>query len=288
MTILLTGATGYLGGRIGRELLMRGHRLVAVHLNRNERFECPEAQESSVLRVYLSESGIEEAFAKEKIDGVIHTSTVYGRNREDFTTIIKANVEFPVGVLMKAIAGGVKFFINTDSILRRNVSPYALSKGQFVDWMEMAAGDILTVSMKLDHFFGPGEKTVKFVARILNDLKANAPRLSLTAGTQTRDFIYVDDVVSAYMCVIDRLAGLQKGALHKFEVGTGVRTSIRSLVTMAKELTGSSSELGFGDVPFRENEMLDYEVNSAPLRALGWEPKVSVREGLERCVAEGC
>ena len=284
MTIMLTGATGYLGTRIGNMLLGRGHRVIALHLNRSERFECSEALESNVFRVYLSESGVDYAFSKYKIDGVIHTATVYGRNHEDFATIIKANVEFPVRVLSMAIASNVRFFINTDSILKRNVSPYALSKGQFLDWMSMASQEILTVNMKLDHFYGPGEKNIKFVAKVLSELKANVPRLHLTVGTQTRDFIYVDDVVSAYMYVIDGLDSFHKGVVNNFEVGTGVRTSIRSLVTMAKELTASSSELGFGDVPLREHEMLDYEINSSPLRALGWKPEVLVREGLKRCI----
>ncbi len=287
MTILLTGATGYLGGRIGRTLLSRGHHLIPIHLNHDEKFDCLPSQEQNVSRFFLSESCIADAFANEKIDGVIHTSTVYGRNHEDFADIINANVEFPTRVLSLAISHGVRFFVNTDSILRRNVSPYALSKGQFLDWLERSSSEILAISMKLDHFYGPLEKPSKFVAKILNELNEGVPRIHLTVGTQTRDFVYVDDVVSAYMCMLDHLDSLRQGLLHTFEVGSGVRTSIKSLVMMAKELVGSSSELGFGDVPLRENEMLDYEVNSAPLRSLGWEPKVMVREGLERCIAAG-
>ena len=62
------------------------------------------------------------------------------------------------------------------------------------------------------------------------------------------------------------------------------KTSIRYIVRKLKELTGAKTKLNFGAIPYRKNEMLDYDVNTTALRLLGWEPKVNIDEGLLKIV----
>lgn len=283
-TILLTGATGYLGNRLGRQLLADGYHIIAIHLNHNEIFDYDKKFENLVTKVYLSDSSISEIFEKNEIDGIIHTSTLYGRSGEQIGDMIKANVVFPVELLTNAIKNDVKFFINTDTILNKYVSPYALTKNNVTEWMKMFADKILMVDIKLDHFYGPNDKNTKFVAAMVEKLMRNDEKIDLTEGTQTRDFIYIDDVIEVYRTVLNNLNKMTLGQIAIFEIGTNKKSSIRYIVQKLKELIGATTLLNFGAVPYRKNEMLDYDVNTTAIRLLGWQPKVNIDEGLELIV----
>ena len=95
--------------------------------------------------------------------------------------------------------------------------------------------------MRLDHFYGPFDKPVKFIAFVLRELKNKVPSIPLTQGGQTRDFIYIDDVISAYGLVLQAVLDgkIKSGKIHNFEVGTGTKHSIKELVCTLKKLTGN-------------------------------------------------
>lgn len=279
-TILLTGATGYLGSRLGKRFLEEGYELIAVCHKHQSDFD--KKYNSKVHKVYLSDVSLKDVFSQYRIDGIVHTATLYGRKNEDIADIIATNVIFPAELMSLACKYEVEFFINTDTILNKYINAYSLTKSHVTDWMKMFADEIKMIDIKLDHFYGPDDRNVKFVALMLEKLRNNEPEIELTEGTQTRDFIYIDDVVEAYITILQHLDKFSKGNVAVFEVGTNQKTSIRYLVTKLKELTGSSSRLKFGAIPYRKNEVLDYDVNTTALRLLGWKPKVSIDEGLER------
>jgi len=283
MKILLTGATGYLGGRLCQALTGIGYDVIAVHLNHNERLDVP-VEESHVQRVYLSDERIKEIVARGKPDGIIHTATLYGRTGESVPDMINANVIFPVEMMISAIENGVKFFINTDSILNKFVSTYSMTKGTFADWLAFYADKIKAIDIKLDHFYGPNDKGSKFIVNIVDQLKSGVASIDLTEGSQTRDFIYIDDVVSVFTCILENISPLTVGQVSKFEIGTGHRSSIRYVVSKLRELMDSETVLNFGAIPYRKNEMLDYNIDTTAIRLLGWVPTVDIDEGLRRVV----
>jgi len=282
--ILLTGTTGYLGSRLGRQLLSDGYSLVAVHHSNDKQFEYDEKFKDLVTKVYLADTSVSEIFEQNKIDGIIHTSTLYGRSGEQIADIIKANVVFPVELITNAIKNDVKFFINTDTILNKYVSPYALTKNNVTEWMKMFSDDIKMVDVKLDHFYGPKDQNTKFVAAMVEKLMRNDEKIDLTEGTQTRDFIYIDDVINVYRTILNHLEKITLGQVAIFEIGTNKKTSIRYVVQKLKELTGASTTLNFGAVPYRKNEVLDYDINTTAINLLGWSPKVMIDDGLQRIV----
>ena len=281
-TILLTGATGYLGSRLGRRFLQEGYELIAIYHNSQSFFEFEDKYAPQVHKVYLSDNSLKDVFSQYHIDIIVHTATLYGRKNEDISDIIAANVIFPAELMSLACEYKVDTFINTDTILNKYINSYSLTKSHVTDWMKMFADEIKMIDIKLDHFYGPDDNKVKFVALMLEKLRNNESEIELTEGTQTRDFIYIDDVVDAYMTILQHLDKFSKGNIAVFEVGTNQKTSIRYLVSKLKELTHSSSQLKFGAIPYRKNEVLDYDVNTTALRLLGWKPKVSIDDGLKR------
>lgn len=260
-TILLTGATGYLGNRLGKQLLADGYNIIAIHLNHNEKFDYDKKFEHQVIKVYLSDISIAEIFENYKINGIIHTSTLYGRLGEQIADMIKANVVFPVELLTNAIKYDIKFFINTDTILNKFVSPYALTKSNVTEWMKMFADKILMIDIKLDHFYGPNDKNTKFVAAMVEKLMHNDEKIDLTEGTQTRDFIYIDDVIEVYRTVLNNLDKMTLGQISAFEIGTNKKTSIRHVVNKLKELTGATTKLNFGE-KINDNKTTSFSIST--------------------------
>ena len=283
--ILLTGATGYLGTYLAEHFLNKQYHIIALALNRSEQFKFDGHKNVSVY--YLNETEIAEIFSKENIDIVIHTATLYGRCGEQIIERLKANVEFPLSVLMQSIKHKVDLFVNTDTILVKDINPYSLTKHAFTDWLSMYADQIKCVDLKLDHFYGPNDNPVKFIAYLFESFKNNAVSIDLTEGSQTRDFIYIDDVVSAFDCVISHADKIPFDRLAVFEVGTNVKTSVKDLVFNIKHLfKDNTTKLNFGILPYRKNEVLDYDLNTLSLRMLGWTAKTSLKSGLRK-VYEG-
>lgn len=282
-TILITGATGYLGTRLSKIFLGYGYKIIALALNQMEQFAYKNEKNAKIY--YLDKTPVRQIFDENKIDIVIHTATVYGRNKENIANMIKANVEFPCSVLEEAAKHDVKMFINTDTILVKNINPYAMTKSHFADWLSLFCDNIKCVNLKLDHFYGPNDKPTKFIAWIIEQLNNNVEKIDLTEGSQTRDFIYIDDVLSAYKCVIDNSERILLGRTNTFEVGTGARTKIKDIVISIKHLLGNTKTvLNFGAIPYRKNEVLSYEVDTSGLRLLGWKPLVPVQEGLKKII----
>lgn len=281
-TILLTGATGYLGGYLSENFLNKGFKIIALALNKNEQYKF---QDNILTKVYyLDKTTVKKIFDNENVDVVIHTATLYGRRQEHLTSMEKVNVEFPLEVLNEAINHNVKIFVNTSTILNKNINPYTLTKNHFEDWLSLYSDKIKCINLKLDHFYGPNDKPIKFIAWIIQELKNNVEKIDLTEGTQTRDFIYIDDVVSAFDIVIEKEKNIPNGKLNTFEVGTNSKTTIKEMVTTIKEKLGNTkTKLNFGAIPYRKNEVLDYQVDTTGLHLLGWKPEyLSVRKGIQK------
>ena len=281
-TILLTGATGYLGGYLSENFLNKGFKIIALALNTNEQYKF---QDNILTKVYyLDKTTVKEIFDNENVDIVIHTATLYGRRQEHLTSMEKVNVEFPLEVLNEAINHNVKIFVNTSTILNKNITPYTLTKNPFEDWLSLYSDKIKCINLKLDHFYGPNDKPIKFIAWIIQELKNNVEKIDLTEGIQTRDFIYIDDVVSAFDIVIEKEKNIPNGKLNTFEVGTNNKTTIKEMVTTIKEKLGNTkTKLNFGAIPYRKNEVLDYQVDTTGLHLLGWKPEyLSVRKGIQK------
>jgi nucleoside-diphosphate-sugar epimerase len=107
----------------------------------------------------------------------------------------------------------------------------------------------------------------------------------LTPGLQKRDFIYIDDVVSAYLVLLEK-AQQMKDAYMEFDVGSGQAVSIREFVETVHQLTNSRTKLRFGAVEYRKNETMESNANTAALRALGWQSATDLETGLLACIED--
>lgn len=281
--ILITGASGYLGKHLIALFSSNGFEVIALYRSKSKCSNLPTNE--NVKTYFLEEITLQDIFLENSIDIIIHTATLYGRCNEPLVEIIRSNVEFPVEVLSLAIENNVKLFINTDTILVKNISPYSMTKSHFSDYLSMFADKIKCINLRLDHFYGPNDNPVKFVAWLIKEFRNNVDELDLTEGSQLRDFVYIDDVVSAYHCIVKNMDEMQIGTIMNFEVGTNIKTSIKDFVLQLKKLMqNTKTQLNFGAIAYRKNEVLDYEVDSSSLIRLGWKPQYQIKDGLKKLI----
>lgn len=285
MNLLITGASGFLGSALTLHFLEAGHR-VALLLRPTSQLSRLRGREGAfALGRCDSDQDIQEFISSIKPDAVIHTACAYGRQGESLVTINDANLRFGL-VILQALLSVKKpvTFVNTGTVLERNVSPYALTKLQFAHWgrflASQSADQFRFINVLLQHMYGPGDDPSKFTTHVLTTCHRNEPTLKLTAGEQKRDFIYIDDVVSAYSTLLEKQNDL--ASTVDIEVGSGTAPSIREFVQTVHKLTASKTELQFGALPYRPNEPFHLQADISQMNALGWQPKFNLERGLRR------
>lgn len=281
--IVLTGVTGFLGSRLATALVAQGCEVIGL----KRRFSSLQRLTSALPNLTLvnvEEADFDALFRDHgKVDAIIHTATSYGRNNESVTEIFAANTEFPLRLLDAGSRAGVHAFMNTDTILDKYLNLYAFSKNQLLEWGRFFAlhKKIAFWNLRLEHFYGAGDDATKFTAHIVDSCLSNVPEIRLTLGEQRRDFIYIDDVVSAYLLLLREIQGAPSG-LREFDVGSGTSISIKEFVTLVKRLTNSSTTLNFGALPYREGEVMHSVADVAPLTALGWRCNYDIEAGIRK------
>ena len=132
---------------------------------------------------------------------------------------MEANFLFPLKLLELGKKYHVTCFINTDTILDKRIDNYSLSKKQFKEWLFVYRKNFGCVNVALEHFYGPGDNPARFVTYIVHSLLKNVERIDLTKGEQKRDFIYIDDVVDAFIKIVNSSDTFLRD-FYEFEVGT--------------------------------------------------------------------
>lgn len=273
-TILLTGATGFLGSRLLHKLCGSGsyHIIILKRSYSNTNRINDLINSSSDIEVIdidtVKEDFWKTYFAVSSVDVIIHCATYYGRGSESsITKVLESNLMFPLSLLEEAINHGLKLFINTDSYFNkpnqtyRTLLDYSLSKKTLNIWLEYLANKVKVANLRLEHIFGENDGSSKFVESMIQKIAVKrVDSIELTYGQQKRDFIYIDDVCDAYLTILENYHKFAFRYLT-FEVGTGQKCSIRKFVEKIKEISGSKTKLEFGKLPFGTSGLLNRDTS---------------------------
>ncbi len=163
-------------------------------------------------------------------------------------------------------------------------TPYQITKALGEFYCNYFDARVPTVRCRFFNSYGPGEVPGEyrnvipnFIWRALNDL----PLIITGTGDETRDFIWVDDLVQGLM-LCAKVPEARGGA---FNLGTGRQTRVRDLAEMILEATGSSSKLQFAARRGWDKSIRREADITRARTLLGFNPEVTVSQGIERTVA---
>ncbi|MCK5535966.1 MAG: NAD-dependent epimerase/dehydratase [Bacteroidales bacterium] len=285
MRILLSGVTGFLGSYLLKRFLIEGFEVIALKRSTSDTYRIKEHLNKAIY-YDIDKIGIEEILKKHTVDIVINTVTDYGRANHKISTVMETNLMFSVRLLENAVANKVKTFINTDTLLDKDINAYALSKNQLVQWMQFLSDQINIINIKIEHMYGPLDDENKFTYWVINQLKQNVEKIDLTTGIQKRDFIYIDDIIEAYMRVIQNIE--QFSPFEEFELGSGnaikVRVFLELVYDQVKYNQILTTRLNFGAVNYRAKENMCMEADISKLVSLGWAPTVVLADGIKKII----
>ncbi|WP_447974509.1 NAD-dependent epimerase/dehydratase family protein [Nitrospira sp. Kam-Ns4a] len=299
MRIVVTGGAGFIGSHLVDRLVLEGHEVAVVdNLSTGKRRNINRA--ARFYKMDIQSSALERVFRRERPLLVVHLAAQMDvrRSVEDPVYDAQVNILGTLNVLQQAVAHGTRkvifassggaiygeqeVFPAAETHSTRPASPYGISKltgEHYLAYYEQVSG-LQYVSLRYANVYGPrqdpeGEAGV--VAIFTQKLLHGEQPVINGNGRQTRDFIFVEDVVEA------NLAAMGKDARGTYNVGTGVETSVNELFQMLADLIQPGSKALHG--PAKKGEQARSAIDSAKLRReLGWEPRVSLKEGLARTV----
>ncbi|WP_040726090.1 NAD(P)-dependent oxidoreductase [Thiomicrorhabdus sp. Kp2] len=297
-TILLTGATGFIGSHLLEALIRQGYSVVVLKRSTSNLWRIDHlAGQYKSYDVDLQ--SILDVFDSEKIDVVIHLATLYRKfdNGHEVDEMIQSNVSFPLQLVETGVRKGVKAFINTGTFFEYDCSTlpvketskvcpynfYAKSKIIFEEVLKTYSSQIAINTFRLFSPYGEMDNH-KLVSMIINKA-INDDVIELSEGLQKIDFIYVKDIVQAYVKAIERLNSRDWDAEYEvFNLGSGIALSIRDLVSVVEECLGQSVKKIWG-----EPSLLDIPIAFADTtkirQVLGWEPEYTIHKGIKNTIS---
>ncbi|OGR69971.1 MAG: hypothetical protein A2089_11500 [Elusimicrobia bacterium GWD2_63_28] len=289
--VLVTGGAGFIGARLCAALRGAGAKVFCLDAR---------AAGAGALKCDLSdEEAVKAAVGKAKPEIVFHLAALtdrdpapallgrmLGTNLQGARNLLEALRER--GCRAAVFSGTAEEYGRGPAPYREAqpedpVGPYSFSKAcatQLALFYHRVHGVPATV-LRPTLAYGPGQPPTMFLPALLITLRRGEP-FEMTAGGQTRDFVFVDDLVEAYL-----LAGLAKAAAGQvINIGSGRPVKIKDLALLAARVTGRAGLLKMGAKPYRPAEIMNYFASAAKARRLlGWRPRTSLAAGLKLTAA---
>lgn len=283
MTILISGSTGFLGSYLLKSFIKNGYEVIGLKRSTSNTYRIDDNL-NQCINYDIDKIELKNIFENHKIDIVINTVTSYGKSDTKISSILDTNLIFGFKLLEESVLKNIKVFINTDTLLDKNINAYALSKSQLVDWMKFLSNkSTKMINVRMEHMYGLGDDDSKLIYWVINQLKQNVKKIDLTTGSQKRDFIYITDVVSAFNIIIENIDKLSN--YEEFELGGGNSIEVKKIIKLlySELLKQQTIEtvLNFGAIKYRENENMNMIADISKLKNLAWVPTVSIENGIQ-------
>ncbi len=284
MNILVTGATGFIGTNLIREL-RKCHNLyiIAHHESNSNMLGLPFIVMSD--NIYT----IADFIKIHQIEGIIHLASLYKADHspEQIKDLIYSNVYFGTAVMEAAsLAGTIKWFLNTGSIWQNYNSKkteynpaniYAATKQAFIDIAKYYT-DVFKIrfcTLKLCDTYGPADTRRKII-QLFKEYSESRDILQMSPGEQKIDLLYITDVVAGFIQLVNLLS---KGTelQNEYVLTSGTPIPLKELAKLFCNISGKELNIEWGGRPYRNREvMIPWRGNPLP----GWNAKVDIRTGI--------
>ena len=317
MKVLVTGAAGFIGSHLVDRLLSEGEEVLGFDdLSSGAMANLRDARSTGVGKLTFQRGDITsnllaDVIKRNKPEVIFHLAAQVDVRKSVRDPIHDAmiNIVGTINLLQAASDSGVRKVVFTSSggciygepdesrlpVTEDQVylpaakpeSPYGVSKKVVLDYLryyETVKGLDYT-ALALSNVYGPRQEPAsevglegQVVAIFCRKMLGGRPCTIYGDGTQTRDFVFVDDVVSAFVAARD------KGSGELVNVGSGVELSVNELYTQLKELTGTRFDPVHAGARPGELQRIVVDPTKAS-KVLGWAPTTPLDEGLKHTVA---
>ena len=296
MNFLITGAAGFLGSSLANQLAREGHQIRGIddlstgnpqalapdiHFTRGDVSDRPKLwtllQEVDVVYHLAARVSVPES--------VLYPRDYNTVNVGGTVALMEAMRDVGVRRVVLASSGAVYGDLGdqtlTESITPNPRSPYAVSKLAAEFYVRTIGGlwGIETVSLRIFNAYGPGQHLSAshppVVPHYLKQARRGGTLVAHGDGTQTRDYVYVDDVISALVAAATapNINGLV------INVGSGTETSIRDLIKCVLQVTGSQAEVIYNAKTSGGVSRMRADLTLASQK-LNYQPSISLDDGL--------
>jgi UDP-glucose 4-epimerase len=296
MRIFVTGATGFLGSYLVRELLDRGHD-IGVLLRRNShtwRIEDLLPQLEALTGSLDDVEELRSVLENFKPECILHLAWEGTGNSDRNRAIQARNIYRTVELAAIGADLGVKSFIGAGS--QAEYGPYqraiyetdATKPTTLYGKAKLAAGDMAAdvlrqfgvrfAWLRVFSTYGPKDSEQWLIPSMIKSLREKR-RVSLTLCEQLWGFLHAEDAASAFRAVAE-----EEAASGVYNLGSPDAPPLRETVNLLRDLIDPAAELGFGDLPYRPDQVMVLKANTDRLSALGWRPRVPLLLGLRNTV----
>ena len=299
MKIAVTGGAGFIASHIADAYLSLGHEVVIIdNLSTGKRENIP--ANARFIEMDVNDPGIPGLFMEEKFDIVNHHAAQMDVrvSVQDPTYDARINILGGINIYESALRSGVKkiifassggtvygeqeYFPADERHPTKPISPYGIAKlsnEQYLYYYAHVHG-LPSVAFRYANIYGPrqnphGEAGV--IAIFAQKLLRGEQPIINGDGLQTRDYVYVGDVVAA------NILALQPQMIGAYNIGTGIETDVNTLFGHLRDLTQSTCEEQHA--PAKQGEQMRSVLSHERIFAsFGWTPKMDIVEGLSKTV----
>jgi nucleoside-diphosphate-sugar epimerase len=290
-TILITGGTGYIGGKLVNALVRGNYKVIILSRQRNNRKFM--VLEDNITQLYYDKyEEILDIFSTHSPSIVIHLAAFQPKNISStvFRELIDTNLLFGLYVAEAAAKYNCKGFIYASSYSQslngKGYTPlnlYSASKQAFEDFLKYYAisNKLRVISLRLFDVYGPDDSREKLINYIVSSIKSNHV-IHLTKGQQYLDLVHIDDVVCSFFSAIKILDESITTTFSIYDVASKRRITIIELVKIIEKIISKKIDVIFGSRVYREFEPfnVDYSYNILP----GWKTNIELEFGLEKII----
>ena len=288
MKILVTGATGFIGKALTLNLLQSG--IHEIHLLLRPQSKTDELFKNVRFLVDTGkDKDLVDYFILNNIEGVIHLATMFKGEHDiqDIAPLINSNILFGTRLLELSAQLNVRWFINTSScwqhfnnLLNNPINLYAATKQAFEEVISYyrATSNLLIISLELYDNFGPFDNRRKLFQILKSLIPLDNNNIEFSGGEQKLNMLYIDDVISGYLKVIDRLSNNSHFDESKYCIAAESSHSLRHIVKLFEKVYETQLNILWGAKEYKEREYMNPLILYPIIP--DWKPKYSLEEGI--------
>jgi nucleoside-diphosphate-sugar epimerase len=287
MKVLVTGATGFIGSALVKQLAVQGDDVSVLVRGTSDTKALASFLGSDRICLYDGSLGsIIAALKTAQPDLVFHVASLFlaQHKPEDVDRLIASNILFPAQLLEAMNGLALRRLINVGTSWQHYedkayspVNLYAGTKQAFEDLLQFyaEAHNFAVITLGLFDTYGPGDARPKLFS-LLRKLARHGNTLKMSPGEQLIDLVYIDDVIDAFLIAGRRVTQITDS--ERYGLSSGNPIALRELVRIYGQIVGKSLEIEWGGLPYRPRETM---VPWKSYRILpGWQPKTLLEQGI--------